>query len=85
MGTTKQRSVITIGLDNSGKSTIINNLLKDPKLDITPTLGIITEHFDFKNIKFTVFDCSGYTKYDTVKQEKYSNIDVLCSVRLSSL
>ena len=56
--------VLVIGLDNSGKSTIVN-LLKpesEKKTDIAATVGLQVENFRleaFKGLKCTMFDMSG--------------------------
>ena len=53
--------ILCIGLDNSGKSTIINHF-KDKKYrkgELAPTLGFAVETFQRSSIDFTAFDMSG--------------------------
>lgn len=63
-GMSKQEAkILVIGLDNSGKSTLIHHL--KPKtttatpFEVTPTVGFQIEEFKKNNINFTVFDMSG--------------------------
>ena len=57
----KKASIMIIGLDNSGKTTMINHLKpeKEKVIEITPTVGYMTESFKQSKIKFTCFDMSG--------------------------
>eukprot|EP01084_Bolivina_argentea_P004891 9264_1 len=74
----KQRTkVICIGLDNSGKSTIINTLKpsKCKKLELNPTIGFQSEEFTYNNIIFQVFDMSGQSKYRNLWEYYYDEID----------
>ena len=53
--------ILCVGLDNSGKSTIIN-VLKPKKAvvnEVVPTVGFSVEEFAKNNLSFTVFDMSG--------------------------
>lgn len=74
----KQRTkVVCLGLDNSGKSTIINTL-KPPKrkrLELNPTIGFQSEEFAYNNIVFQVFDMSGQSKYRNLWEHFYDEID----------
>ena len=57
--------IIIVGLDNSGKSTLINALqpeeLQQP--EISATVGFKEESFVKDKINFTVYDMSGQGKY----------------------
>lgn len=53
--------IVIVGLDNSGKSTLIN-FLKPKKLqqnELAATVGFKVEQFQKASINFTVFDMSG--------------------------
>jgi GTPase SAR1 family protein len=80
MGAAKQKTIIFLGLDNGGKTTILNNLLREQKDDITPTPGIEKERFTTEGINFTAYDCSGQTKYFNMKQEMFTLVNVLSSL-----
>ncbi|XP_041463353.1 ADP-ribosylation factor-like protein 6 [Lytechinus variegatus] len=61
----KKAHVLCVGLDNSGKSTIINQL-KSPETkteDVVPTVGFTVEKFTSPSVHFTVFDMSGQGRY----------------------
>uniref|UniRef100_A0A667WVW8 ADP-ribosylation factor-like 6 n=1 Tax=Myripristis murdjan TaxID=586833 RepID=A0A667WVW8_9TELE len=57
----KEVNVLCLGLDNSGKSTIINQLKPSnaQTQDIVPTIGFSIEKFKTSSLSFTVFDMSG--------------------------
>ena len=51
----KKAKIIIVGLDNSGKTTLIN-FLKPPKekvSEVTPTVGFKVETFKQDKVKFT--------------------------------
>ncbi|KAF4075298.1 hypothetical protein AMELA_G00232990 [Ameiurus melas] len=57
----KEVNVLCLGLDNSGKTTIINQLKPSnaQAQDIVPTIGFSIEKFKTSSLSFTVFDMSG--------------------------
>jgi len=69
----KRTKIIFCGLDNAGKSTILNYLKpkKHQKLakDITPTVGYTTELFSLNSLDFEAFDMSGGSKYRNFWEE----------------
>ena len=69
----KKAKIIIVGLDNSGKTTIIN-YLKPPKetlSEVTPTVGFKVESFKQEKVNFTCFDMSGQGTYRSLWQEYY--------------
>ena len=70
----KKVKVICCGLDNSGKTTIINYLKpnKAKTIEITPTVGFSVEEFKKNNMTFTVFDMSGAGRYRSLWEHYYS-------------
>ena len=73
-GSKKQAQILVVGLDNSGKSTLINYIKSGAKFtkttskhansannneEVVPTIGFQVEEFQREGIKFTVFDMSG--------------------------
>jgi ADP-ribosylation factor-like protein 6 len=73
----QQVKIVCCGLDNSGKTTIIN-LLKPKKIqsaDITPTVGFSVENFEKNNLAFTVFDMSGQGKFRNLWESFYADVD----------
>lgn len=69
----KEASVLIVGLDNSGKTTIINRLKPEDTRsnDIVPTIGFNVEKFQTKGLGFTVFDMSGQSRYRNLWEQYY--------------
>lgn len=69
----KEANVLVVGLDNSGKSTIINRLKPEETRaqDIVPTVGFAVEKFQTKSLGFTVFDMSGQGRYRSLWAQYY--------------
>jgi ADP-ribosylation factor-like protein 6 len=66
-------NVVVVGLDNSGKSTIINRL-KPPEvrtIDLVPTVGFSVEKFRTKSLQLTAFDMSGQGRYRNLWEHYY--------------
>lgn len=78
----KEARILVIGLDNSGKTTIIN-FLKAKKgssatsYEVTPTVGFQVEEFASNNIKFTVYDMSGQGRYRSLWEHYYSDVEAI--------
>merc|ERR1712054_156917 len=70
----KKVKVAVVGLDNSGKSTILNKL--KPKQatinEVTPTVGFSTEEFEHGSAKFKAWDFSGQSRYRELWQHYYA-------------
>uniref|UniRef100_A0A8K9WMZ8 ADP-ribosylation factor-like protein 6 n=1 Tax=Oncorhynchus mykiss TaxID=8022 RepID=A0A8K9WMZ8_ONCMY len=81
----KEVNVLCLGLDNSGKTTIINQLkpiivclsvfclcvLQTQTQDIVPTIGFNIEKFKSSSLSFTVFDMSGQSRYRNLWEHYY--------------
>ncbi|XP_071957202.1 ADP-ribosylation factor-like protein 6 [Antedon mediterranea] len=82
----KQAQVLCVGLDNSGKTTIINQLKpKDAQTeDIVPTIGFTVEKFRSLSVNFTVFDMSGQGKYRNLWEHYYKDAQAIIFVLDSS-
>uniref|UniRef100_H2Y3Y0 ADP-ribosylation factor-like protein 6 n=1 Tax=Ciona savignyi TaxID=51511 RepID=H2Y3Y0_CIOSA len=78
----KEARILCVGLDNSGKSTIINQLkpLRTRNTDIAPTVGFCVEQFNSGNLSFTVFDMSGQGRYRNLWEHYYSSSDAIIFV-----
>merc|ERR1712170_134513 len=74
--------VLVVGLDNSGKSTIINYLKPDKtkSIDIAPTIGFSVDQFEILGMKVTCFDMSGQGKYRDLWENYYSQVDAIIFV-----
>ncbi|KAG7264681.1 hypothetical protein CRUP_035340 [Coryphaenoides rupestris] len=81
----KEVNVLCLGLDNSGKTTIINQLKPTnashlvfvqyrenaQTQDIVPTIGFNIEKFKTSSLSFTVFDMSGQGRYRNLWEHYY--------------
>ena len=66
-------SVLVVGLDNSGKSSLLNYLRprEAQRHDVAPTVGFNVENFSCKGLSFTAFDMSGQGRYRTLWSNYY--------------
>ncbi|XP_005747905.1 ADP-ribosylation factor-like protein 6 isoform X3 [Pundamilia nyererei] len=82
----KEVNVLCLGLDNSGKTTIINQL-KPPNTqaqEIVPTIGFNIEKFKSSSLSFTVFDMSGQSRYRNLWEHYYKESHAIIFVIDSS-
>jgi len=72
----KQHRIIVVGLDNSGKSTIIAWLKpkKAVQPEVVPTVGFSVEEFNKNGLAFTVFDMSGQGRYRNLWEHYYKEV-----------
>lgn len=74
--------MIIVGLDNSGKSTVIN-YLKPKKIqtqETVPTVGFNVENFKHGSLKFTVWDMSGAGRYRSLWEHYYEDAQAIVFV-----
>ncbi|KAB0790523.1 hypothetical protein PPYR_00845 [Photinus pyralis] len=71
----KEVNVLVIGLNNSGKSTIINHFKdeEDKQSEIVPTVGFNVEKFQNQSLSFTAFDMSGHGRYRDLWEHYYKD------------
>ncbi len=93
-----EAKIIVIGLDNSGKSCIVNflkenraksskkkkNNNENEKFESTPTVGFAKEEFEVNNVKFMVYDMSGQNRYRDMWETYYSDVEAIIFVIDSS-
>jgi ADP-ribosylation factor-like protein 6 len=80
-----EKNILIIGLDNAGKSTLINKLKsKKNNKETVPTIGFNKETFSKKNFNFNVFDMSGQQKYRPLWESYYHLSDAVIFVIDSS-
>ncbi|CAH1783909.1 unnamed protein product [Owenia fusiformis] len=82
----KEANVLVVGLDNSGKTTIINHLKPEETKshDIVPTIGFNVEKFQTKSLQFTAFDMSGQGRYRNLWEHYYKSCNGIIFVIDSS-
>jgi len=78
----KQTKALCVGLDNSGKSTIINYLKpsKEKANELHATVGFMVERFKYGNVKFTMFDMSGHGRYRNLWEHYFAEAEALVFV-----
>lgn len=82
----KEANVLVVGLDNSGKSTILNKLkpAEVQSHDIVPTVGFAVERFQMKGLSISCFDMSGQGRYRNLWEHYYKDCDAIIFVVDSS-
>ena len=76
-GSSKKANTVVIGLDNSGKTTLINSVLPTKAVDISPTVGFEAHKFKKNKVIFNVFDMSGLSQCRTIWEKYYSDAKVV--------
>ncbi|KAH7821603.1 Arl6 [Monocercomonoides exilis] len=77
----RQLKVLVVGLDNSGKSTIISRMkAAEAPQEIPPTPGFQVEQFKKGKVDFTMFDMSGAGKYRNLWEFYYKNCQAIIFV-----
>lgn len=77
-----QLNVLVVGLDNSGKTTIINSIKpsKFTTQEVVPTVGFQVEQFSKAGLNFTMFDMSGAGKYRSLWESYYKDTEAIIFV-----
>nr|4V0K_A Chain A, Arf-like Small Gtpase [Chlamydomonas reinhardtii]4V0K_B Chain B, Arf-like Small Gtpase [Chlamydomonas reinhardtii]4V0L_A Chain A, ARF-LIKE SMALL GTPASE [Chlamydomonas reinhardtii]4V0L_B Chain B, ARF-LIKE SMALL GTPASE [Chlamydomonas reinhardtii]4V0M_A Chain A, ARF-LIKE SMALL GTPASE [Chlamydomonas reinhardtii]4V0M_C Chain C, ARF-LIKE SMALL GTPASE [Chlamydomonas reinhardtii]4V0M_G Chain G, ARF-LIKE SMALL GTPASE [Chlamydomonas reinhardtii]4V0N_A Chain A, ARF-LIKE SMALL GTPASE [Chlamy len=78
----KKVNVLVVGLDNSGKTTIIERLKPRPRqaAEVAPTVGFTVDEVEKGPLTFTVFDMSGAGRYRTLWEQYYREADAVVFV-----
>ena len=77
----EKAAIIVVGLDNSGKTTLLRRLqagLADAKADVSetaPTIGFGAESFRTGNVEFACFDMAGQEKYRPLWERYYTEAE----------
>lgn len=78
LGLSKQKvQILVVGLDNSGKTTLLNKLRpqnKSESKEVAPTIGFTVESFKKESLSFTCFDMSGQSKYRSLWEQYYGDV-----------
>lgn len=82
----KTVSVLVVGLDNSGKSTILNHFKsdEDKSPEVVATIGFNVDKFSVNNLNFTAFDMSGQGRYRNLWEHYFKGINAIIFVIDSS-
>jgi ADP-ribosylation factor-like protein 6 len=78
--------VIVVGLDNAGKSMLINQLKprRAASYEVTPTVGFSMDRFERGGFTFSVWDMSGAGAYRSLWETYYKETDAIIFVVDSS-
>ncbi|CAK5073638.1 unnamed protein product [Meloidogyne enterolobii] len=73
----KPVDILVLGLDNSGKTTILNQLkpAETQSTSITPTVGYNVEKFSAAGMTFSAYDMSGQSRYRNLWETQYKNVN----------
>jgi ADP-ribosylation factor-like protein 6 len=88
LGFSKRKTkILILGLDNSGKSTLLAHLKREARGDsfeVVPTVGFTVETFHRGDIAFTAFDMSGQSRYRGLWEAYYPDVSAVVWVLDSS-
>lgn len=76
----REMRILMVGLDASGKTTILYKLKLGEVVTTIPTIGFNVETVEYKNISFTVWDVGGQDKIRPLWRHYYQNTQGLVFV-----
>lgn len=76
IGPKMEMRVVTLGLDNSGKTSMLFKLKQNEFITQIPTIGFNVETVEYKNLKFTIWDVGGQPKLRPLWKHYYLNTQV---------
>ncbi|CAL1388710.1 unnamed protein product [Linum trigynum] len=72
--------ILMVGLDASGKTTILYKLKLGETVTTTPTIGFNVETVEYKNVSFSVWDVGGQQKIRPLWRHYFHNVQGLVFV-----
>mmetsp|Transcript_26897 Transcript_26897/g.86401 ORF Transcript_26897/g.86401 Transcript_26897/m.86401 type:complete len:183 (+) Transcript_26897:166-714(+) len=75
-------NVLVVGLDNSGKTTIIERLKpqKSQSMEVAPTVGFNVDEFSKGSVSFKTFDMSGAGRYRNLWEHYFKDAQAIIFV-----
>ena len=73
-----KKKILLIGLDNSGKTTILNFVKSKKFIETEPTIGLNIETIRIKNFEFLIFDVGGRIR--SLWNHYYENLSAIIFV-----
>jgi GTP-binding protein SAR1 len=73
----KRGSILLLGLDNAGKTTLLNTLKNDHKIQTVPTTHSTNEEFVLGNITFTATDVGGHVPARRIWPQYFVSCDAI--------
>ncbi len=80
----QKASILILGLDASGKTTIMNRLKYGDNMVTIPTIGFNCEHIQFGNLNFIGWDIGGQNRIRRLWHNYFENADAVVFVIDSS-
>ena len=80
----EEASILILGLDASGKTTIINRLKTNENKVTVPTIGFNVEHLQFGNLSFVAGDIGGQNVIRKLWHNYFENANAVVFVIDSS-
>ena len=76
----KEKRLLMVGLDNSGKTTILYNLKLGEVMKTVPTIGFNVEEVQYKKLKLTVWDIGGQDRLRPLWKHYYNGVNAVIYV-----
>ncbi|EKX36942.1 hypothetical protein GUITHDRAFT_158647 [Guillardia theta CCMP2712] len=73
----RDATILLLGLDNAGKSTLLHKLCSNELRPFVPTTKAHSKTFSLGNIKFTAWDLGGHEQVRDLWEEYYSGADAI--------
>lgn len=80
----EEMRILTLGLDNAGKTTILKSLASEDISQITPTRGFNIKSVQSQGFRLNVWDIGGQRNIRPYWKNYYENTDVLVSPAVSA-
>ncbi|KAL9654477.1 hypothetical protein ABK040_010497 [Willaertia magna] len=75
-----EQRMLMLGIDSSGKTTLLYKLKLDEVVTTVPTIGFNVETVKYKKHEFTIWDVGGQDKIRPLWRHYYADTNVLCYV-----
>ncbi|KAF7840786.1 putative inactive leucine-rich repeat receptor kinase XIAO [Senna tora] len=69
----RELRIVMVGLDSSGKTTILYKLKLGQNVQTVPTIGFNVERVEYKNVNFTVWDVGGQSQIRALWKHYFHN------------
>jgi ADP-ribosylation factor protein 1 len=76
----KNATILMVGLDAAGKTTILNKLKLNEVKETVPTIGFNVDTVEYKNVKFHVWDVGGQEKLRQLWKHYYDGANAIIYV-----
>ncbi|KAI6794470.1 ARF/SAR superfamily [Hortaea werneckii] len=73
----KEMRILMLGLDNSGKTTIVKRIMNEDVNSVSPTLGFIIKTIDYEGYKLNIWDVGGQKTLRTYWKNYFEKTDTL--------